>query len=59
MKKIIAILLINISLAGCGTIYSQDAVGVGYDPNELKVSPCACLKIEQKPGMQQWAYLKS
>ena len=47
-------LLILLALAGCASAYDPDPVGVGYDANELKLSPCACLKIDTKPGLPEW-----
>lgn len=34
-------------IAGCGSIFQQDAVGAGYEEDELKISPCACIQVEQ------------
>lgn len=52
MKKILALAVL---LAGCtGSIYETDPVGVGYDVNELKLSPCACVQVETKPGLPEW-----
>ncbi|MDR1008978.1 MAG: hypothetical protein LBL52_01860 [Rickettsiales bacterium] len=48
-KAIIAVLL-----ASCGSIYETDPVGVGYDANELKLSPCACIQVETLPGLPEW-----
>ena len=45
MKKIILGLFIGLALAGCGQIYDREPVGVGYDTNELKLSPCACIMV--------------
>jgi hypothetical protein len=54
MKKIIAVLVVAF-VAGCsGSIYETDPVGVGFDANELKLSPCACLEIDTKPGLPEW-----
>ncbi len=54
MRKFIALFLLII-VSGCGgTMYEPDPVGVGYDVNELKMSPCACLQIETKPGLPEW-----
>jgi uncharacterized protein YceK len=46
MRKVLLLLIVPFLLAGCGSIYNQDAVGVGYDASELKVSPCACLEVK-------------
>ena len=48
MKKILAILalvIVGFSLAGCGQIYDAEPVSIGYDNNELKFSPCACILV--------------
>ena len=50
MWKILAFII----LASCGTMYDPDPVGVGFDANELKLSPCACMQIELKPGLPEW-----
>ncbi len=54
MKKIISLLII-VLITGCsGSIYNTDPVGVGYDANELKLSPCACIEVETMPGLPEW-----
>ena len=45
MKKIILGLFVGLALAGCGQIYDREPVGIGYDTNELKLSPCACIMV--------------
>lgn len=45
MKKIILGLFLGLVLAGCGQIYDREPVGIGYDTNELKLSPCACMMV--------------
>ena len=45
MKKILLLFLITTALAGCGQVYDREPVGIGYDNDELKLSPCACLKV--------------
>ena len=47
MKKILFAVLAVLALAGCGQVYDREPVGVGYDNNELKLSPCACMKVWQ------------
>lgn len=47
MKKIILGVFIALALAGCGQVYDREPVGVGYDNNELKLSPCACIMVYQ------------
>jgi hypothetical protein len=41
-------------LAGCGSVYNPEAVGIDEDPNALKASPCACLQVETLPGLPEW-----
>ncbi|MCP4395152.1 MAG: hypothetical protein GY804_12935 [Alphaproteobacteria bacterium] len=41
-------------LAGCGSVYNPEPVGIGPDAAELKASPCACLQIETLPGLPEW-----
>ena len=45
MRKIFALFIIVIGLAGCGQVYDREPVGVGYDNDELKLSPCACMMV--------------
>ncbi len=45
MKKLYMATLF-LFIAGCGSIYQPDAVGAGYEPEELKLSPCACIQVE-------------
>ena len=45
MKKFFLGLLVVLALAGCGQVYDREPVGVGYDNNELKLSPCACMMV--------------
>jgi len=50
MKKILLICVltvIGLGIAGCGQIYDREPVGIGYDNNELKLSPCACVLVYQ------------
>lgn len=47
MKKILLGFFVALVLAGCGQIYDREPVGVGYDNNELKLSPCACIMVYQ------------
>ena len=54
--KFTCLIVVSVCIAGCSSVmYSTDAVGVGYDDAELKLSPCACLKVRQKPGAPTWA----
>ncbi|MDR2685298.1 MAG: lipoprotein [Rickettsiales bacterium] len=45
MKKVLLAFLIAFAVAGCGQVYIKDPVGVGYDQDELKLSPCACMMV--------------
>lgn len=48
MKKylvIFALLIVAFGMAGCGQIYDREPVSIGYDNNELKLSPCACILV--------------
>ncbi len=45
MKSVITGILVGLVLAACGQIYDREPVGVGYDTNELKLSPCACIMV--------------
>jgi len=47
MKKVFLGLFVALCLAGCGQVYDREPVGVGYDNNELKLSPCACIMVYQ------------
>ena len=47
MKKFILGLFLVLVLAGCGQVYDRDPVGIGYDNDELKLSPCACIMVYQ------------
>jgi len=45
LKKILLSLFVVVALAGCGQVYDREPVGVGYDNDELKLSPCACMMV--------------
>jgi uncharacterized protein YceK len=45
MKKILLGFFIALALGGCGQVYDNEPVGIGYDNNELKLSPCACMMV--------------
>ena len=47
MKKLILGFFVALALAGCGQVYDREPVSVGYDNNELKLSPCACIMVFQ------------
>jgi len=38
-------IFIVLAVAGCGQIHNREAVGIGWDNDELKLSPCACLRV--------------
>ena len=46
-KKFLMGLFVGLALAGCGQVYDREPVGVGYDNNELKLSPCAGILVYQ------------
>ena len=45
MKKVLIGFFVALALAGCGQVYDREPVGVGFDNNELKLSPCACIMV--------------
>jgi len=50
MRKILmicALLVVGFGIASCGQIYDREPVSIGYDNNELKLSPCACVLVYQ------------
>ena len=47
MEKGVVGLVVAMVLAGGGEIYEREPVGVGYDNNELKLSPCAYIMVFQ------------
>ena len=50
MRKFLMIctlVVVGLGIAACGQIYDREPVGVGYDNNELKLSPCACIMVYQ------------
>jgi hypothetical protein len=47
MKKFLYIVFVGLVLAGCGQVYDREPVGIGFDNDELKLSPCACLRVFQ------------
>jgi len=53
MRKILFAIAIAL-VSGCGGMYAADPVGVGFDANELKLSPCACAQIKLKPGLPEF-----
>jgi hypothetical protein len=50
MKKVlllVALATVAFGAAGCGQVYDREPVSIGYDNNELKLSPCACVLVYQ------------
>ena len=50
MKKFLIICtlaIVGFGMSGCGQIYDAEPVSIGYDNNELKLSPCACILVYQ------------
>jgi len=45
MKKYLYLFFACLVLAGCGQVYDREPIGIGFDENELKLSPCACLRV--------------
>ena len=49
MRKFIirffAVLTLTFAIGGCGQVYDREPVGIGYDNDELKLSPCACMAV--------------
>ena len=56
MKKIlIALFAVGaLILAACGSLYEKEPVGIGPQWEELKKSPCACLKLDKAPALPAW-----
>ena len=57
MTKKILILFLFLILSACslfGSYYEPEAVGIGKDINELKLSPCACMQIEVIKNVPDW-----
>lgn len=46
-KKFLFVGLIMLVLTACGSIFSDEPVGIGRDRDALKQSPCACDEIRQ------------
>lgn len=51
---IIGLLLILSACSLFGSYYEPEAVGPGKDVNELKLSPCACMQIENIKNVPDW-----
>ena len=45
MKRFLLGFFVVLALAGCGQVYDREPVGIGFDNNELKLSPCACIMV--------------
>jgi hypothetical protein len=45
MKKFAYLFFTMLVLAGCGQVYDRVPIGIGFDNDELKLSPCACLRV--------------
>ena len=57
MYKKILIFVAFLILSACslfGSYYEPEAVGIGKDINELKLSPCACMQIEVIKDVPDW-----
>ena len=57
MYKKILILAVFLILSACslfGSYYEPEAVGIGKDINELKLSPCACMQIDLIKNVPDW-----
>lgn len=50
----VAVVVLLGLIAGCGSRIEPQPIGVGRDTSELKESPCACIKLETKPGLPEW-----
>ena len=51
---IVAILLILSACSLFGSYYEPEAVGIGKDVNELKLSPCACMQLDLIKTVPDW-----
>lgn len=57
MYKKILIFAVFLILSACslfGSYYEPEAVGIGKDINELKLSPCACMQIDIIKNVPDW-----
>lgn len=57
MSRKIIIIGLFLILSACsmfGSYYEPEAVGIGKDINELKLSPCACMQIETIKNVPSW-----
>lgn len=57
MYKALFIISVIFALAACnflGGYYEPEAVGIGKDIYELKLSPCACIEVELPKTLPDW-----
>ena len=57
MCKKILIFTVLLVLSACslfGSYYEPEAVGIGKDVNELKLSPCACMQLDLIKNVPDW-----
>ena len=57
MAKKLVLLLLIVLLSGCGifgSYYEPEPVEVGKATDELKLSPCACMQVEQPQTLPDW-----
>ena len=57
MYKKILIFVAFLILSACslfGSYYEPEAVGIGKDINELKLSPCACMQVDIIKDVPDW-----
>lgn len=43
--RFFAVFALVLAVGGCGQVYDREPVGIGYDNDELKLSPCACMAV--------------
>ena len=56
-KNFLLIIGLLLILSACSlfvTYYEPEVVGPGKDVNELKLSPCACMQIENIKNVPDW-----
>jgi hypothetical protein len=47
IKLLTLFVFVSLAICACtGSVYELEPVGIGKDPSELKLSPCACIKLE-------------
>ncbi len=47
LKRYSVLTFICLLVAGCGSFYVPEPIGIGSSVDELKLSPCACVEIPQ------------